>query len=156
MAKNNTNTNPIEEARRFAREVIDQAHETAIEMDEPTEDMYEFDAIIIDDEDCDVAEIAIMYDDETERYALVERPRVNAILIHEAEKEMRIGDLLQQIELKVMMLSMTCETQDELAAAWAAVTATASASMRMRLHEIGGDVDEAMRTVDHFLLTNPQ
>lgn len=139
MAKGNTNINPIEEARRYAREVIDQAHETAIEADEPTKGMYEFDAIVIDDEECDVAEIVIMYDDDTERYALVERPRPNAALIREAEKEMRIGDLLQQIELKVMMLSMACETEEELAAAWAAVTATASSSMRIRLHEVGGD-----------------
>lgn len=152
----NKNTNPIEEARRYAREVIDQAHGTAIEADEPAEGMYEFDAIVIDDEDCNVAEIAIMYDDDTERYALVERPRPNAALIHEAEKEMRIGDLLQQIELKAMMLSMACETQEELSAVWAAVTATTSSSMRIRLHEIGGNVDEAMRAVDHFLLVNPQ
>lgn len=92
MAKGNTNINPIEEARRYAREVIDQAHETAIEADEPTKGMYEFDAIVIDDEECDVAEIVIMHDDDTERYALVERPRPNAALIREAEKEMRIGD----------------------------------------------------------------
>ena len=118
--------------------------------------MYEFDAIVIDDEECDVAEIAIMYDDDTERYALVERPRSNAALIREAEKEMRIGDLLQQIELKVMMLSMACETEEELAAAWAAVTATASSSMRIRLHEVGGDVDRVVQQVDRFLLTNPQ
>lgn len=155
MAINDKNINPIEETRRYAREVIDQAHETAIEADEPAEGMYEFDAIVIDDEDCDVSEIAIMYDDDTERYALVERPRPNAALIHEAEKETRIGDLLQQIELKVMMLSMSCETESELSAAWAAVTATASQSMRNRLHEIGGGVDKVMQQVDKFLLTNP-
>lgn len=156
MAKDNTNINPIEEARRYAREVVDQAHETAIEADEPTKGMCEFDAIVIDDEECDVAEIVIMYDDDTERYALVERPRPNAALIREAEKEMRIGDLLQQIELKVMMLSMACETEEELAAAWAAVTATASSSMRIRLHEVGGDVDRVVQQVDRFLLTNLQ
>ena len=147
---------PIKEARRYAREVIDQAHETAIEADEPTKGMYEFDAIIIDDEDCDVSEIAIMYDDDTERYALVERPRPNAALIYEAEKEMRIGDLLQQVELKAMMLSMVCETEDEIAAAWAAVDSTSSQSFRIRLHEIGGDVDAVMHKIERFLLTNPQ
>lgn len=156
MTANDKNTNPIEEARRLAREVIEQAHQTAIELDEPTKDMYEFDAIVIDDESCNVAEIAIMHDFDNDWYALVERPRPNAALIHEAEKEMRIGDLLQQIELKVMMLSMACETQDEIAAAWAAVTATASSSMRIRLHEVGGNVDEVMQQVDRFLLTNPQ
>ena len=145
----------IEEARRIARETIEQAHDVAIELDEPTEGMYEFDAIVIDDEQCEVAEIAIMHDFDNDWYALVERPRVNAALIREAEKEMRIGDLLQQIELKVTMLSMQCESEDEVASAWAAVTATASQSMRMRLHEIGADVDSAMGKVDHFLLINP-
>lgn len=156
MAINDKNTNPIEEARRLAREAIEQAHQTAIELDEPTKDMYEFDAIVIDDEDCDVAEIAVMHDFDNDWYALVERPRPNAALIHEAEKEMHIGDLLQQVELKVMMLSMTCETEDELAAAWAAITSTASQSMRIRLHEIGSNVDKVMQQVDQFLLTNPQ
>jgi hypothetical protein len=111
---------------------------------------------VIDDENCDVAEIAIMHDFDNDWYALVERSRPNTALIHEAKKEMRIGDLLQQIELKVMMLSMACETENEITAAWAAVTATVSSSMRIRLHEVGGDVDVAMRTIDHFLLTNPQ
>lgn len=148
-------TNPIEEAKRIARETIGQAHDIAIALDEPTEGMYEFDAIAVDDPDCGLAEIAIMHDYERDWYALVERPRPNAVLIHEAEKEMRIGDLLQQIELKAMMLSMACETEDEVAAAWAAVSATASQSMRTRLHEIGADVDAAMGKVDRFLLTNP-
>lgn len=133
---------PIEEAKRIARETIEQAHDIAIELDEPTEGMYEFDAITIDGEQCDVAEIAIMHDYDRDWYALVERPRPNAALVQEAEKEMRIGDLLQQIELKVMMLSMACETEDEFAAAWAAVSATASQSMRIRLREIGADVDD--------------
>lgn len=79
--------------------------------------MYEFDAIIIDDEECPISEIAIMHDDEAELYARVERVRPNAALVHEAEKEMRIGDILQQIELKAMTLSMACETEDEIAAA---------------------------------------
>ena len=130
MAANDKNTNPIEEAKRTAREAIEQAHDIAIELDEPTEGMYEFDSIIIDDPDSEVAEIAIMHDFERDWFALVERPRPNAALIHEAEKEMRIGDLLQQIELKTTMLSMQCETEDEVAAAWAAVSATASQSLR--------------------------
>ena len=185
--------NLIEEAKQIAREAIEQAHDVAIELDEPTEGMYEFDAIIIDDEQCEVAEIAIMHDFDNDWYALVERPQLNkeenekvSKFLHtlsdferisdhamniaevaqkmnenkvrfspEAEKEMRIGDLLQQIELKVAMLSMQCESEDEVASAWAAVTATASQSMRIRLHEIGADVDAAMGKVDHFLLTNP-
>ena len=74
MTTSNKSTNPIEEARRIARETIGQAHQTAIELDEPTKDMYEFDAIVIDDENCDVAEIAIMHDFDNDWYALVERP----------------------------------------------------------------------------------
>ncbi len=147
--------NPIEEAKRIAREIIEQAHDIAIELDEPTAGMYEFDAIVIDDPDCEVAEIAIMHDHERDWFALVERSRPDASLIHEAEKEIRIGDLLQQIELKVMTLSMVCETQEEVAAAWTAVAATTSSSMRIRLHEVSGDVDEAMRQIDRFLLANP-
>lgn len=54
-------TNPIEEAKRIARETIGQAHDIAIELDEPTEGMFEFDAIAVDDPDCGVAEIAIMH-----------------------------------------------------------------------------------------------
>lgn len=156
MTTNEKPANPIEEARAYARNVIGQAHETALEVEEPTKGMYEFDAIIIDDEDCPVAEFAIMHDDEKELYALVERIRPNAALVHEAEKHVLIGDLLQQVELKAMMLSMACEAEDEIAAAWAALSASVSSSMRTRFGEVGGDADKVMRQVDHFLLTNPQ
>ena len=84
----------------------------------------------------------------------MERQRLGTALIHEAEKEMRIGDLLQQIESKTMMLSMQCETEDEVAAAWAAVSTTTSQSMKTQLYEIGGDVSRVMQQLDRFLLIN--
>lgn len=149
-------TNPIEEAKAYAREAILETYPDAREVEAPTKGSYEFDAIIIDDAECGIAEVAIMHDYEANVYALVERIRPDEELIREAEREMRIGDLLQQIELKVMMLSMQCETEDALAVAWAAVDSTASQSFRIRLHEIGADVDAVMRKVDHFMLTNPQ
>jgi hypothetical protein len=152
----NSYSDIVANAKQFARQAIHETWPTAREVAKPTASMYEFDAICIDDETCPIGSVSIMHDSDADTFALVERPRPNAALIHEAEKEMRIGDLLQQIELKAMMLSMACETQEELSAAWAAVTATTSSSMRIRLHEIGGNVDEAMRAVDHFLLVNPQ
>ena len=158
MSTGNTQSTPqaIEEARAYAREAIEQAHPQALEVEDATEAMYEFDAIIIDDELCDVVEIAIMHDYDRNTFALVERPRVNEAVIREAEKHLLIADLLQQAELKIFMLAMQCESEEEITAAWAAVTSTASQSMRNRLHEIGGDVDAAVRSIDRYLLTNPQ
>lgn len=156
-AMTTTNNNPaIEEARAYAHEAIEEAYPQTIEVEDATDAMYEFDAIIIDDELCDVAEIAIMHDFGRNTFALVERPRINEAVIHEAEKHLRIAELLEQAELKVFMLSMQCETEEEITAAWAAITSTTSQSMRNRLHEIGGDVDSAIRNTDRYLLTNPQ
>lgn len=149
-------TSIIEEARDQARAAIAEAYPQALEVEDVTKGMYEFDAVIIDDEECEIAEVAIMHDYEANVYALVERIRPDEELIREAEREMRVGDLLQQIELKVMMLSMLCDTEDGLAAAWAAVDATASQSFRLRLREMGADVDAVMRKVDRFMLFNPQ
>ena len=52
----------VEEARQIAREVIREAWPTVVEIAEPTEGMYEFDAIFIDDEECPVSAIAIMHE----------------------------------------------------------------------------------------------
>ena len=150
------NNHAIEQARQYAHEAIEEAYPQALEVEDATDAMYEFDAIIIDDELCETSEIAIMHDFERNTYALVERPRITESVIREAEKHLRIADLLQQVELKVFMLAMQCETEEEITAAWAAVTSTASQSMRNRLHEIGGDVDTAVRNIDRYLLTNPQ
>ena len=70
----NANSGLINVAKRYVREAIHETWPTAREVAETTNSMYEFDAIVIDDENCDVAEIAIMHDFDNDWYALVERP----------------------------------------------------------------------------------
>ena len=65
----------IEEAKQIAREVIREAWPTVVEIAEPTDGMYEFDAICIDDEECPVSAIAIMHGADAETFSLVEELR---------------------------------------------------------------------------------
>ena len=72
-----TNTNPeiINKAKAHAREAIHEAWPTAVEVAEPTAGMYEFDAIIIDDESCPVSSVSIMHDPDADTFALIENAR---------------------------------------------------------------------------------
>lgn len=65
--------NPIDEDKAYAREVIRQAYPEARETQETAKMSYEFDAIIIDDEECQLYEISIMHDEESNTFALVEK-----------------------------------------------------------------------------------
>ena len=150
------NTNPIDDAKTWAREAIHEAWPNAKEVNQPTESMYEFDAYCIDDETCGASSVSIMHDPDADTFALVVNVRVDKTLVEEAEHELRVSDLLGQIELKVMMLMQTSRTEAEIAAMWAAVSSTTAQSARLRLYDIGGDVDKVRRAIDEFFLENPE
>lgn len=152
--------NPVEIARRLARETAHEMEPTATETDQVTEGMYELDGIIIDENDCDVVSVLIMYDEETDRFALVDETRGDldekATLARKAELETKRAALLQEIELKVMMAFRTCEDENDAAATWAAIDSTTAQSARLRIAEIGGDVDAVKQSIDRFFLEHPE
>jgi len=150
------NINPIEEAKAWAREAIHEVWPTAKEVDQPTESMYEFDAYCIDDETCEASSVSIMHDPDADAFALVVNARIDKTLVEEAEHELRVSDLLGQIELKVMMLMQLSRSEAEVAAMWAAVSSTTAQSARLRLYDIGGDVDRVRKAIDEFFLENPE
>ena len=156
MADRTHSESPIEEARQEARNYIGEAWPTAIEVCSASPSMYEFDAICLDDAPEGIASISIMHDPEADTFALVENPYIDPEAIKKAERDLTTADLLSQIELKIMMLMQNSETEDEIAAAWAAVSSTTAQSARLRLCEIGGDVDEARRCIDGLFLLNPE
>ena len=69
------NLNPIEEAKAYAREAIRETRPAAKEVPQSTAGMYEFDAILIDDEACSIASVSIMHDPDADTFALVENAR---------------------------------------------------------------------------------
>ena len=154
-ANDTTNTNAIEEAKLFAREVIRETWPQAREVESETPSMYLFDAIDVLDESSDVSAVRIMFDESAYTYALTEELRSVPQIMRQAEHELSMADLVSKMELRVMMLMQNCDSDNEVAAAWAAVTAAASQSARIRLQEIGGDVDKVMAEVDQYFLLNP-
>lgn len=151
---------PVERARRLAREAAHEMEPTATETGQVTDGMYELDGIIVDESDCNVVNVLIMYDEATDRFALVDETRSDleekAALARKAELETKRAALLQEIELKVMMAFYTCEDEDEAAATWAAIDSTTSQSARLRIAEIGGDVDAVKQSIDRFFLEHPE
>ncbi len=71
----NNATRLINDAKQYAREAIREAWPTAREVAVPTAGMYEFDAILIDDEACSIASVSIMHDPDVNTFALVEDTR---------------------------------------------------------------------------------
>lgn len=69
------NLSPIEEAKAYAREAIHETWPAAKEVPQLTAGMYEFDAILIDDEACSIASVSIMHDPDADTFALVENTR---------------------------------------------------------------------------------
>ena len=151
---------PIERARTLARETAHEMEPTATETDQVTEGMYELDGIVVDEKGCDVVSVLIIYDEETDRFALVDETRSDleekAALARKAELETKRAALLQEIELKVMMAFFTCEDEDDAAATWAAIDSTTAQSARLRIAEIGGDVDAVKQSIDRFFLEHPE
>lgn len=151
---------PVERARKLAREAAHEMEPTATETNQVTESMYELDGIVVDEKGCDVVNVLIMYDEETDRFALVDETRSDleekAALARKAELETKRAALLQEIELKVMMAFFTCEDEDDAAATWAAIDSTTAQSARLRIAEIGGDVDAVKQSIDRFFLEHPE
>jgi len=71
----NANPNITNEAKAYAREAIHETWPTAKEVAQPTAGMYEYDAILIDDETCSIASVSIMHDSDANTFALVENAR---------------------------------------------------------------------------------
>jgi hypothetical protein len=152
--------NPLEKARELAREAAHEMELTATETDRVVEGMYELDGIIIDDGECDVACVIIMYDEATDQYALVNEmrrdPEERETVAEAAERETRRAALLQEIQLKAMMALDTCQSGDDVAATWAAIDSIVAQSVRMRVGELGEDVDAVRQDVDRFFLKHPE
>lgn len=152
--------NPLEKARELAREAAHEMEPTATETDRVVEGMYELDGIIIDDGECDVACVIIMYDEATDQYALVNEMRRDLeereTVAEAAERETRRAALLQEIKLKAMMALDTCQSGDDVAATWAAIDSIVAQSVRMRVGELGEDVDAVRQDVDRFFLKHPE
>lgn len=70
----------VSQARALAREAMLETWPDAAELAAPAPGMYEFDAIIIDDDSCDTASVSILHDPDANAFALVEnaRPRQKA------------------------------------------------------------------------------
>ena len=71
----NNATRLINDAKQCAREAINETWPTTREVAVPTAGMYEFDAILIDDETCSIASVSIMHDPDADTFALVENAR---------------------------------------------------------------------------------
>ena len=151
---------PVERARKLARETAHEMEPTATETDQVTEGMYELDGIVVDEKSCDVVNVLIMYDENADRFALVDETRSDleekAALARKAELETKRAALLQEIELKAMMAFRTCEDEDDAAATWAAIDSTTAQAARLRIAEVGGDVDAVKQSIDSFFLEHPE
>ena len=71
----NASHDNVADAKQYAREVIHETWPTAKEVSQSTAGMYEFDAILIDDETCSIASVSIMHDPDASTFALVENAR---------------------------------------------------------------------------------
>jgi hypothetical protein len=152
--------NPVDRARREAREAAQEMVPGSTEIDHLVDGMYELDGIIIDNADCTIASVDIMYDEATNQYTLVNRSRreerMTLEAAEEAERETRRAALLQEIELKTMMVFATCDTVDDAAAIWAAIDSSTTQSARLQVEALGGDVDDVKQRVAGFFLEHPE
>lgn len=152
--------NPLDAAREEARRTAQEMAPGSAEIDHLVTGMYELEGILIDDKDCDVACVSIMFDEAGNRYALVEEPRRDSgqmeAVATSAERVTTRAALLEEIDLKIMMAFGMCDDADEAAATWAAIDSSAAQSARMRVEELGGDVDSVMQSVHSFFLEHPE
>jgi hypothetical protein len=70
-----TVTTLIDSAKQYAREAIHETWPAAKEIAHPSASMYEYDAILIEDEACSIASVSIMHDPDADTFALVENAR---------------------------------------------------------------------------------
>lgn len=97
----------LTKARDAARKAVWEVSPDAMELDEPTPDMYEFDAIDVLDPESEYSHVSIMQDPTTEDFYLVEHLRVEAEVVRQAEHETLIASLIGQMEL-IMQSSAIC------------------------------------------------
>ena len=136
----------------LAQQAAHDYYPDATEVDEPTLTMYLLDGIVSEDErSC----VNIMHDPDANTFALVVEERPDPAVADAADLETRRATLIGDVELKAMMALGTCQTVDEATACWGALASTVSQSARLRIKELGGDVDEAAAKLDEFFLTHP-
>ena len=68
----------VESAKQYAREAILEAWPSAKELATPTDGMYEFEAICIDEQDSEVSSASIMHDPNADAFVLIEIARETA------------------------------------------------------------------------------
>ena len=60
------------------------------------------------------------------------------------------------LELDVFMLMMEAQDVADAGALWATVCSIAAQSARIRIQELGGDVDKVREAIDKFFLEHPE
>ena len=119
----------------------------------PTASMYLLDSILSEDErNC----VNIMHDPNANTFAFVVEEQPNPAVADAADLETRRAMLIGEVELKAIMALGVCQTVDEATACRGALTSTVAQSARLRIKELGGDVDEATSKLDEFSLTHPE
>lgn len=137
----------------LARETAHDYYPDATEVDEPTPSMYLLDGIVSEDErSC----VNIMHDEASNTFALVVEERPDPALVKSAQLETRRAALIEETELKTAMAFGACDTVDEVTACWAALSSALSQSARLRIAELGGNVDEVTAKLESFFLTHPE
>lgn len=130
----------------LARETALDYCPEAIEVDEVAPSMYLLDAIESDD---GKSSVKIMFDESSCTFALVpEYVDVSPTTLK--------ASLIREIEMKASMLFSSCEEITDAASCWAALDSTVSQFARMRIKELGGDVDEVTASLERFFLTHPE
>lgn len=70
--------------------------------------------------------------------------------------ESRMENLINEIDLKVFMLMMESQDVIETGSAWAAICSTTTQSARLRMQDLGGDIDKVRESIDGFFLEHPE
>lgn len=66
-----------------------------------------------------------------------------------------VARAIQEAEVAVLKAFMQVETAGDATAMWMALSKSVDDSARIRLTELGGDVDAARAALDRFSLQNP-
>ncbi len=66
-----------------------------------------------------------------------------------------IADAVQVAEVSILKAFMRTDTAEDATAMWMALSKSVDDSARIRITELGGDVDAARAALDRFSLQNP-
>ncbi|GEM_PF-3820004 len=67
----------------------------------------------------------------------------------------KLTEAIQGAELSILKAFMQTDTAEDATAMWMALSKSVDDSARIRIKELGGDVDAARAALDAFSLQNP-